>query len=160
MGKSILLVDYDPHSIGRIRRLLRARGYEIHIAKDGLAGIDAFRRIEPALTFVQDLLPKRSGEDVCRVMKDLAFGKEAAVVLVVPACKRSGRGENVPWCDAVLESPFSEELLLELVRQYAGEGDLERTPPSASPPATDSEDADIASRLDRLIDGPQPSQPD
>ena len=154
MGKSILLVDYDPHNIGRVRRLLRARGYEVHIAKDGLAGIDAFRRLDPVLTIVQDLLPKRSGEEVCRALKDLAFGGAAKIVLVVPSCKRGTRGAEVPWCDAILESPFEEASLLALARRFAGEG-LHETPPARGPAVRGLGGSDVAPRPD-LMGGPQP----
>jgi CheY-like chemotaxis protein len=153
MGKSILLVDYDPHSIGRIRRALRARGYEIHIAKDGPAGIEAFKELRPGLTLAQDLLPRMAGAEVCRIVKDLAFGTDAAAVLIVPACKRGKPGLDAPWCDALFETPFDDEALIALVERFVGPG------PLASDAGPRFRGEGLPGRHDGLIGGPRPDEP-
>jgi len=165
MSQRILLIDYDPRSIGRIRRLLRADGYEVHIAKDGLVGIDAFRRLEPGLTLVQDLLPKRAGEEVCQVLRDLAYGRyDAALVLIVPTCKKRKLQQDAPWYDDVLVSPFDDDTLMSVVRRLAGE--VMADPPvrtdtaATSPPIpVELDDVEISSTLDALLGGPQADDP-
>ena len=162
MGQCILLIDYDPHSIGRIRRLLRGGGYEIHIAKDGIAGIESFRRLEPRLTLVQDLLPRKVGEEVCQVLKDIAYGKdERVVVLIVPACKKPKLGGDSRWCDEIIESPFTDDTLLCLVRKYVsnGAGDARRSGAAPGSIPVEFNDADVSSRLDSIIGGPQRDDP-
>lgn len=157
MSQRILLIDYDPHSIGRIRGLLRGGGYEIHIAKDGIAGIESFRRLEPRLTLVQDLLPKKAGEEVCQVLKDIAYGKEGpVVVLIVAACKKPKPGGDSPWCDEIIVSPFTDDTLLCLVRKYLGNGSGEAA--SGSLPG-EADDADVSSKLDSILGGPEPEDP-
>ena len=111
----ILLIDYDPNSIDRIRGLLEISGCEVLVSHDGLAGIQDFARISPALTLVQDLLPKKHGFEVCREIKRLVAGKYLPVILLTSA--RTGEMEiRRTGCDEYIAKPFADDTLLSTVR--------------------------------------------
>ena len=46
MSGTVLLIDYDPRSIGRIRGLLRGAGLHTFLARDGLSGVEIFERVK------------------------------------------------------------------------------------------------------------------
>ena len=58
---TILLVDYDPDSAARLCRPLVRAGYRVEVATDGLAGISRFHELEPDLTLIEAMIPKKHG---------------------------------------------------------------------------------------------------
>jgi two-component system, OmpR family, response regulator MtrA len=65
----ILLVEDDP-SIREITTLgLRAAGFEVSTASDGLAGLERFRAEAPDLVLLDVMLPRLDGLEVCRAIR-------------------------------------------------------------------------------------------
>lgn len=66
MGEKILIVE-DESKIARFVELeLKYEGYEVTIAGDGRAGFEAFQAVKPDLVLLDLMLPKMSGIEVCR----------------------------------------------------------------------------------------------
>jgi CheY-like chemotaxis protein len=118
MARTVLLIDYSPRSISRIRTLLQTTGYRIIVAHDAAEGMEEFRNATPELTLIQDLLPKGHGYEVCREMKDSEHGHRSPVILLT-APRSGGRRHELlqTRCDDFVEKPFSDEALLTAVRK-------------------------------------------
>ena len=118
MTKTVLLIDYNPRSISRIRSLLNAAGYHTIVAHDGAQGIEEFERSSPRLTLIQDLLPKGHGFQVCRDLKETEHGRSRPIVLLT-APRSGGRRHELlaTKCDDFVEKPFDDETLLRIVRR-------------------------------------------
>src|SRR5262245_35580393 len=120
MTKTILLVDYDPASIDKIRRSLATLGVRIVLATDGLAGEREFFRMVPDLTLIQEVIPKKRGIDLCRDLKSSPSGARRPVLLLVSRQGvRSARMSS--GCDDCIEKPFDEAILLAKVRRFLPE---------------------------------------
>lgn len=131
MPKTVLLIDYDPRSFARIRDLLDASGYRTVVAQDGLTGIEEFERLEPDVTLIQDLLPKRHGFDVCRDLKSTERGRRACVLVITSPHRGLRHQLFQTGCDAHLEKPFADEALIEAVGKLTTVG--ESRPGEAAP---------------------------
>ncbi len=59
--KRILLVDDDNEIVEAMRYALEAKGYEIHVARDGNQGLALAEREDPDLVILDMMMPKRSG---------------------------------------------------------------------------------------------------
>jgi len=118
MARTVLLIDYSPRSISRIRTLLQATGYRIIVAHDAAEGMEEFRNAMPELTLIQDLLPKGHGYEVCRELKDSEHGHRSPVILLT-APRSGGRRHELlqTRCDDFVEKPFTDEALLTAVRK-------------------------------------------
>jgi DNA-binding response OmpR family regulator len=68
----ILVVEDDRAVQKALRRLFESEGYAVESAFDGLAGLGAFRTATPAAVVLDLRLPKLSGQDVCRQIKERA----------------------------------------------------------------------------------------
>lgn len=118
MARTVLLIDYAPRSISRIRTLLQDTGYRTIVAHDAAQGMVEFRNAKPQLTLIQDLLPKGHGYEVCREMKESEHGHRSPVILLT-APRSGGRRHELlqTRCDDFVEKPFTDEALLAAVRK-------------------------------------------
>jgi DNA-binding response OmpR family regulator len=66
----ILVVEDDRAVQKALKRLFESEGYSVESAFDGQAGLGAFRTSAPAAVVLDLQLPKMSGRDVCREIKD------------------------------------------------------------------------------------------
>ncbi len=112
---TVLLVDYDPRSVERIRRPLTRQGIHIVLACCGKSGLEEYRRGRPDLTLVQDLIPSLHGFDVCREIKRSEGGKSHPVVLLCGSSNHSTLLDT--GCDAYIRKPFDDAQLLEVVNR-------------------------------------------
>lgn len=118
MAKTVLLIDYYPRSISRIRTLLQSSGYRVVVAHDADQGMMEFHKATPDITLVQDLLPKGHGYEVCRQMKDSEQGHRSPVILLT-APRSGGRRHELlqTRCDDFIEKPFTDDALMAAVRK-------------------------------------------
>ena len=177
MTKTVLLIDYDPRSIARIRSLLNAAGYHTIVAHDGAQGLEEFERASPHLTLIQDLLPKGHGFQVCRELKETDHGRMRPIILLT-APRSGGRRHELlaTKCDDFVEKPFDDDTLLRAVRRIIppepvstrkakAQKGLENAVAAAAVaapgiPVEFTED-DLGSRLDDMFLGPvSPEQPE
>jgi two-component system response regulator MtrA len=69
MDARILLVEDDP-SIREVTAMgLRAAGFEVDTAADGVAGLDRWRSAAPDLVLLDVMLPRMDGLEVCRAIR-------------------------------------------------------------------------------------------
>ncbi len=163
----ILLLDYEPRSLERLVGPLERAGYEVHVAKDGLTGIEAFHRLEPALTLIEAMLPKKHGFDVCQELKNTPHGRLTPIVIITSVYKgRKYRTQALHHygCDEYLEKPIEESKLLETVEQLLVSAVGSATPPETPAADTvteavsetvtsDNAEVEIMERLDELMGG-------
>ncbi len=62
----VLLVEDEPDIADPLAYLLRREGFDVEIAADGSAALDAFRREQPDIVLLDLMLPGVSGTEVCR----------------------------------------------------------------------------------------------
>ena len=70
MAVRILIVDDEPNIIGTVAPLLRARGYDVTSAMNGVTALAAVERNAPELIVLDLGLPDIDGVEVCRRVRD------------------------------------------------------------------------------------------
>jgi len=48
----ILLVDYQPQNLVRVRKLLEESGLDVRVANDGISALEVFQQIRPDLVLI------------------------------------------------------------------------------------------------------------
>ena len=161
-GIKILIIDYEPRGIKQLNDPLETAGYEIRIAKDGVSGIETFKKEKPDLVLIEAMLPKRHGFEVCQEIKRTDHGRHTPVVIVTSVYKgRKYRSQAVHQygCDEYLEKPVAPAKLLETVDGLlarsqdgatgsAGTVEAKKSTASARPDATEAE---IIDRLNQIL---------
>jgi two-component system response regulator RegX3 len=112
----ILIVEDEPSLADSVRYNLEREGYEVTIATDGRAAIEAFRRERPALVILDLMLPEVSGLDVCRTIRD-----ESDVPIIMVTAKDSEADKVTGLelgADDYVTKPFSVRELVSRVRAH------------------------------------------
>jgi CheY-like chemotaxis protein len=120
---TILLIDYEPRSIERVRRPLTEAGFLVRLATDGVSGISTFEELEPDLVIIEAMIPKKHGFEVCQEIKRTPHGKRTPVFVqtaVYKGRKYRSQALHIYNCDEYLEKPYSDEFLVETVRMRLG----------------------------------------
>ena len=156
MIRNVLLVDYDPRSVRRIRALLQQDGIQTLLATNGDAGVNAFRVCHPDLVVVQDLIPGRHGFEVCRAIKAEGNGTAPPVLLLFsPRPGRRGAARS-SGCDAILDKPFDDPSFLAMVRRLLPAPPPETIPVEAA--VVDAPDPEIEVALEQLFREREPEE--
>lgn len=138
---TVLLIDYEPKSIDRVRRPLTEIGYRVEVATDGISGIEAFQRLQPDLVMVEAMIPKKHGFEVCQDLKKTPQGKRTPIIITTSVYKgRKYRNQafHLHGCDEYIEKPIDEEQVVTICRRMLGDD----SPLVASPMASTSGAAD------------------
>ncbi len=115
----ILVVEDHPDLRRVVSDWLRAKGYTVVEAPDGVAAVSLARMHRPGLVLMDLQLPQLSGVDAVRQLKadpELADVPVVAVTgFVLPEERQKALDAG---CDRYLTKPFDLEELLQLVAEY------------------------------------------
>ena len=117
MPSRVLIADDEPNIVISLEFLMKQRGYETRVARDGdeaLAEVESFR---PDLVLLDVMLPRRNGFEVCQKLR--ADGWTDLRIVMLTAKGRDIEIEKglALGADAYVTKPFSTG---ELVERVAG----------------------------------------
>jgi two-component system, OmpR family, alkaline phosphatase synthesis response regulator PhoP len=124
LGARILIIDDEAH----IRRLisqtleeLEDAGAEISSAEDGAAGLEKAKEVKPNLVFLDVMMPKMNGFEVCDALKHQLGMKETYIILLTAKGQEldRARGQEV-GADLYITKPFDPDELLAKAREVLG----------------------------------------
>jgi DNA-binding response OmpR family regulator len=114
--ETILVVE-DNRSMQRtLQRLFESDGLRVHLAGDGAAGLDAFRKQVPSAVILDLKLPRLPGKELCRSFKTLA----PSVPIVVLSANADVEDKVLLLelgADDYVTKPFSPKELLARLRR-------------------------------------------
>ena len=80
--KKILIVDDEKDLISLVSHHMKMAGFEVIYAMDGVTALDLCRKERPDLVILDLMLPKISGWDVCRYLREDKAAKGVPVILL------------------------------------------------------------------------------
>ena len=78
----VLVVDDEAHIRRTLSYLLTKSGYTVETAQDGVEGIEKAQALMPKLIFLDIMMPRKDGYEVCRFLKSTEKLKHSYVVLL------------------------------------------------------------------------------
>lgn len=85
MVKKILIVDDEPHLrllISRALQDLEDEGVELITANDGEAGLELIQDEHPQLVFLDVMMPRKNGFEVCHTVKNELGMQDVYIILL------------------------------------------------------------------------------
>ena len=121
----VLVVEDDKAVRSSLERALRLEGYEVSVAVDGAAGLDAVAGTRPDAVVLDVMLPLLDGLSVCRQLRQR--GDRTPVLMLTARAEVSDRVAGLDaGADDYLPKPFALEELLARLRAL-----IRRTAPGA-----------------------------
>lgn len=121
MAKKILVVDDEPFIVRSLTFVLKKQGYETVTATDGEEALAKIREERPDLVFLDVMMPKRDGYEVCRqVRASPEMGNPYIIMLTArgqEADKERGLRLGV---DEFMTKPFSPSKVIERAKAVLG----------------------------------------
>ncbi|MBK9236163.1 MAG: response regulator [Rhodoferax sp.] len=123
MSHRILIADDEPNIVVSLEFLMKREGFDVQVAVDGEAALQAIAQQVPDLILLDIMLPKKDGFEVCQQIR--ANPQCASVKVVMLTAK--GRDTEVSkglalGADAYMTKPFSTKDLVAKVRELLGLG--------------------------------------
>lgn len=78
--KCIVFADNDPILLEAIPEVLKAKGYDVHCAQDGLETLQVIRRLHPAFVILDIVMPKIDGSRVCWLIRQDAKLRNTPII--------------------------------------------------------------------------------
>jgi len=115
--RKILIADDEPNIVAAIEFLLEQSGFEVHIAHDGDRALELVEACLPDLVLLDVMMPKKSGYEVCRRMRERADWRHIKIVML----SAKGRDAEVAkgltvGADLYITKPFSTRELMARIK--------------------------------------------
>src|ERR1017187_4914361 len=126
MPKKVLLIDYEPRSVDRVRSLLDGSEYGITVAKDGEEVLSVFASATFDVILLAGMLPRLPSAEVIREIRRKGGATAPPILLMV-----SGHHGSNPKADAqrvgafdIVVKPYTDEALRAVVRAAVDSTDV------------------------------------
>ncbi|MFQ5614273.1 MAG: response regulator [Anaerolineae bacterium] len=141
----ILVVDDEPNIREVVELYLRRAGYEVAVAADGEAALAAVQQTPPDLIVLDLMLPKRTGEEVTRILRS---ERDIPIIMLTAKGEETHRIAGLELgADDYVTKPFSPgELVARVKAVLRRAGDKPLVDPRAEPLAFEDLIIDPASR--------------
>jgi two-component system phosphate regulon response regulator PhoB len=115
---SVLVVDDDPDIRSVIAFKLQRAGYTVYEEADGEAGLAAATEEHPDLVLLDWMMPRLSGVEVCRAIRDDAsLDRTPVIMLTAKAQEPDVQRAFAAGADDYIVKPFSPRELISRVQQ-------------------------------------------
>ena len=119
---AILLVDDEPTIVMSLEFLMRKKGYQVGIARNGTEALAAIQATPYDLVLLDVMMPDVDGYQVCRQIRERPDRTATKVILLSaksqPADVQKGYAAGA---NLYIPKPFSTRQLMQKVRELLGE---------------------------------------
>jgi len=118
MAKKILVVDDEPHTMKMVVSRLKANGFDVITAENGVEGLEKAEKESPDLILLDILMPKMNGHETLSRLKESAETRSIPVIMFTA----KGRVEDVErssYAGAVdyIVKPFDPMVMLNKIKK-------------------------------------------
>ena len=123
MPQKILLIEDETIIMELLQKKLIGAGFDVTVARDGKAGLDALREAKPDLVLLDIIMPKMTGFEVMEEMQKDPELKDIPVIII----SNSGQPVEISKIkqlgarDWLIKTEFDPEEVIKKIRQQIGD---------------------------------------
>lgn len=119
--KKILVVDDEPHILRSLTFVLKKEGYDVSSATNGEEALAKIRESKPSLMFLDVMMPKKNGYEVCQEVKGDPSLSGICIIMLTAKGQEADREKGLSLgADEFITKPFSPMKIVERVREILG----------------------------------------
>jgi len=113
MTKKVLIVDDEINIVAALEFLLQRSGYEVMAAQNGDEALQRVESFAPDLVLLDVMMPRISGYEVCRRMRERAEWKHIKIIMLSAKGREAEVSKGVSLgADLYVTKPFSNNELV------------------------------------------------
>ena len=113
MTKKVLIVDDEVNIVAALEFLLQRSGYEVMVAQNGDEALQRVESFAPDLVLLDVMMPRISGYEVCRRMRERADWKHIKIIMLSAKGREAEVSKGVSLgADLYVTKPFSTSELV------------------------------------------------
>jgi DNA-binding response OmpR family regulator len=121
LPKRVLVCDDEPYIVESVSYVVRKAGYEISSAEDGEASLAAARDGKPDLIFLDIMMPKLSGYEVCRRLKQDPATRGIYIIMLTARGQQEDEQKALELgADEFMTKPFSPRKMRDKLKELLG----------------------------------------
>jgi DNA-binding response OmpR family regulator len=115
----VVCVEDEPEMIDLIKLILTRKGYEVHGANGGVAGLKLIQEVKPDLVLLDLMMPEMDGWQVYQQIKADEETQEIPVIVVTAKAQNIDKvlGLHIAKVDDYISKPFSLQELVDRVEK-------------------------------------------
>ncbi len=115
--RRVMVVDDEPFILRSLVYVLKKEGYDVTSAEDGNDALAMIRQSKPEILFLDVMMPKMDGFELCRIIKSDPDLREIYVILLTAKGQAKDREcATQAGADEYITKPFRPSLVIEKVR--------------------------------------------
>ena len=119
--KKILVVDDEPNVIKSLTFVLSKEGYDVSSAADGEDAMAKIRQSKPNLIFLDVMMPKKNGYEVCQDVKSDSGLSDIHIIMLTAKGQEADREKGLSvGADEFMTKPFSPIMVIDKVKELLG----------------------------------------
>ncbi len=121
MKKSVVIIE-DEVNIAKAEELILQEEYDVHLAHDGEEGLAKIREVKPDVVVLDWMLPKVSGVDVLKALREDPSTTKTKVVMVTAKNQQEDEDTGMDaGADDYIMKPFEPIELMHVINQMLGD---------------------------------------
>ncbi len=121
MQRTVLLIEDNEQNRYLATYLLEQRGYVVHMAADGVTGVQQAQALNPDMILLDIQLPGMDGYEVARALRTIETLRATPVIAVTSYAMVGDREKCLEaGCTGYIEKPISPETFLDEIATIAG----------------------------------------
>ena len=115
-ARKILIADDEPDILEILKYNLSNEGYEVITAKDGDEALEKARRSQPDLIILDVMMPKKTGVEVCQLLRAQSAFKETLIIFLTAVNDEGSQIKGLETgADDYISKPVSPKVFLSRV---------------------------------------------
>ena len=120
-GKRVLVVDDEPNILRTLTFVMKKEGYDVSSATNGEEAMAEVRSSKPDLIFLDIMMPKKNGYEVCQEIKDDPNLSDIHIIMLTAKGQDADREKGLSvGAEEFMTKPFSPIQVIGRVRELLG----------------------------------------